>query len=476
MRHTPPIGAFAAIWRPEAPGRRATGTFTWDGEQGSARVVGHLVDLGAISFGPGDFVRDYDVLHANLDSTNYTLVGCREQVGSMYGDEVVSSARISCAVLVEGIHLDTIDDVFAAVSFRLDTADDWLGRAGLSHNLRGKPTVRSEVVYEAGPNDDAGAWTIADGVSTSRDEAPQSIRTTRTHSLTYRPPGGLSLLEALETVRAVQRFAALCTGGLPEANRVAVEHATNRLGTNRNGEPAPDIHAVYFAQHSTSRPKSRDVPSVTLAGLGGAAVLDRWLERHEQIRSVLNMIITQQAGDIPYVEQAFITNALCAELLDRHDRSSMDGGDVRVDADRFARLSEAALNAVEEADRDELRRILRFANTPPLQQRLKRLAVTADPNRQTLFKEVKHGRWADVTMGTRNALTHAGGLARDERSRALHWLSVSVRWVVIANVLGPLDPAITEPLLTSPAAQTAAAHLGDAVETLGAYLDETRRR
>ncbi|HUF85514.1 MAG TPA: hypothetical protein VMQ81_13090 [Acidimicrobiia bacterium] len=92
MRHAPPIDAFAAIWRPENPERRATGTFTWDGEQGVARVVGHLVDLGGISFGPGDLLRSYDVLLANLDSTNYTLVGCREQIGSMYGDEVVSSA------------------------------------------------------------------------------------------------------------------------------------------------------------------------------------------------------------------------------------------------------------------------------------------------------------------------------------------------------------------------------------------------
>lgn len=184
MRNTPPVEAFAAIWRPENADRRVTGAFTWDGEQGSARVVGHLVDLDGISFGPGDFVRAYDLLHANLDSTNYTLVGCREQIGSMYGDEVVSSARISCRVLIEGVHLDTIDDVFAAVVFRLDTADDWLGRAGLSHNIRWKPTVRSEVVYEAGPNDEAGTWMIADGVNTSVDEAPQSIRTTRIHALT----------------------------------------------------------------------------------------------------------------------------------------------------------------------------------------------------------------------------------------------------------------------------------------------------
>ena len=147
--------------------------------------------------------------------------------------------------------------------------------------------------------------------------------------------------------------------------------------------------------------------------------------------------------------------------------------DVRVDADRFARLSEVALDAVEGTDREELDRILRFANTPPLQQRLKRLAVTADPNRQTLFTGVKHGRWAQVTMGTRNALTHADGLARDERSRALHWLNVSVRWVVIVNVLAPLQRGIADALLTSSPARTAAVHLSEAVETLGAYLDES---
>lgn len=473
MRNTPPVEAFAAIWRPENADRRVTGAFTWDGEQGSARVVGHLVDLDGISFGPGDFVRAYDLLHANLDSTNYTLVGCREQIGSMYGDEVVSSARISCRVLIEGVHLDTIDDVFAAVVFRLDTADDWLGRAGLSHNIRWKPTVRSEVVYEAGPNDEAGTWMIADGVNTSVDEAPQSIRTTRIHALTHRPPGGLGVRDALEIVRALQRFAALCTGQLPEANRVVLEHPTNTVGTKLNGEPASVTHPVYFAQNSTSRPKSGDVPPVTLAGLGGAAVLDRWLERHEQIRSVISMIIAQQAGEVPYLEQMFINNALCAELLDRHDRSSVDGADVRVDADRFARLSEVALDAVEGTDREELDRILRFANTPPLQQRLKRLAVTADPNRQTLFTGVKHGRWAQVTMGTRNALTHADGLARDERSRALHWLNVSVRWVVIVNVLAPLQRGIADALLTSSPARTAAVHLSEAVETLGAYLDES---
>jgi hypothetical protein len=471
VRHTPPTDASASIWQPDRPERRVTGRFTWDGERGSAQVIGHLVELGGVSFAPADWVRTYDLLHANLDGTNFTLVGCRERIGSIYRDEVVSSAHISCRLLIEGIHLAAIDDEFAAVVFRLDSADDWIGRAGLSRKVLWKPTLRSEVVYEAGPNDEAGTWTIADGVTTSLDEAPQSIRTTRIHTLTHRPPRGVDVRAALETVKAVQRLAALCTGRVPEATSVVLEHPVLTAGTNLSGEPAPRRYPLYFDQRSADGPRADGVPPVTLAGLGGAAVLDRWLERHDEIRSVVTMIIAVRAGEIPYLEQMFINNALCAELLDRHDRSGAEGGDVRTDADQFARLTEAALGAVDGGDREELARILRYANTPPLHQRLKRLAVTADPIRKTLFAEVKHGRWAQVVAGTRNALTHADGLARDERSRALHWLNASVQWVVIVNVLAPLHEAIAEALLTSSSAQTAAGHLGAAVETLGAYLD-----
>ena len=472
MKGEPPTDAFAAIWRPEDPARRVTGAFTWDGQRGSARVVGHLVDVDGLSFGPADMVRTYDVLHANLDSTNYTLLGCREQIGSMYGDEVVSSARVSCQVLIEGVHLDMLDDAFAAVAFRIDSADDWVGRAGLSREIRWKPTVRSEVVYEAGENDEAGTWRIADGVTTSLDEAPQSIRTTRTHTFTHRPASGLDVLSALERVRAVQHFAALCTGRLPEAAAVRLEHPTSTMGSDFDGEPAPETHPVFFSQGSTSTPTSRDIAHITLAGLGGAAILDQWLERHEQLRSVVSMILSQQAGEIPYLEQMFINNALCAELLDRHDRSSEEGGDVRVDAERFQRLTEAAVAAVDEDDRDELERILRYANTPPLHQRLRRLADSADPKRSTMFATVRHGRWAQVTAGVRNALTHADGLARDERSPALRWLNESLRWVVIVNILAPLHPGVAQALLTSSGATTAGSHLKDAVALLGAYLDE----
>ena len=473
-KHTPPTEALAAIWAPERPEVRVSGTFTWDGSRGTARVVGHLEELGGVSFGPGDMVRTYDVLHANLDSTNYTLVGCREQIGMMSGDEYVSSALITCRALIEGIHLASPDDLFAAVRFRLDAGDDWLGRTGLSREITWRPRVRSEVVYEAGEDDEAGTWKISDGVNTSVEEAPQSIRTTRIHAITHRPDGGLNVQQALETVRAVQRFAALCAGWLPVANNVALEHPTDTVGTNLDGSPAAVTHELFFDQDSAAaHPKPGDIPPVTLAGLGGAAVLDAWLDRHEQIRSVVSMVISQQAGEIPYLEQMFLNNALCAELLDRHDRIGVTGGDVRVDANQFAQLTAAALDAVDGDDRKELERILRYANTPPLQQRLKRLAQTADPDRSTLFVGVKHGRWAEVAMRARNALTHDDGLATGDRVDALHWVNVSLRWVVIVNALAPMHPHIAASLLTSPGAQTAAVHLGDAVATLHAHFDQS---
>lgn len=471
-RTTTLTDALASIWEPDARDRRVSGTFTWNEDGGTARVIGHLQPISAGSFGPGDLVRPYDLLHANLDSVNYTMIGCQEQIGIMAGDEFVPNATINCRVLIAGVLLNTVDDSFAALRFRLDAADSWVGRGNIENRLLWKPRVKSEVIFEVGDPDAAGAWSLTDGVDVRAEQNPQSVRTTKLTTFVYQPDDGVTVKQAIETVHAVERLAALCSGRSAPANEVSLDHPTETRGQTIDGDPVPSHHTLFFKQTTTSGStgRRRNVPPITLTQLGGAIVLDPWLGRCEELRVVVNMVVADQASEITYLEQRYLSNALGAELLDRHDRSTGPDGDVRTDPERFDALRDKVLAAVDGDDRADIERLMRHANVPPLYERLGRLARTADPDRRWLFHDLKHGRWAMAAADVRNALTHQDGLASDERVKPLYWLNTSVRLVVIANVLAPLGNGIAERLLTSDAAQSASRRLRASVEAFEEYL------
>lgn len=466
LKHEPPERAFASIWRPGDPDRRVSGVFSWDGSQGTAVVEGHLQDEFLVAgVRMGGQLPTYEILHAVIDGVRCTLIGCQESTGSIAADEYVETGLIFCAAFITDTHLDSMDHRFESLSFRFDSADDWFGRRSLTRKRIDGPPLKYEISFEAGDPDVVGTWKIVDGYSAPLTQAPLSVSLTRLHTLVHRPAEGLELNTAIEVVKAVQRLAGLCSGWLP-----AAEHVTLTPYTQPEDEYVRTC-ALFFDQGATATPKLGDRPLVTLAGIGGAAVLEPWLDRHDIARTVVGLLLAHQSGELLYFEHQLMNLALCAELLDRHDHSHDEGGDVRSDAAEFAAMSEQAIAAVSGSRKKRLKSILKFANQPQLSDRLERLAHVADPDGTTLFAGTDRATWAQVAARCRNTLTHADGLAASDRVKALSAVRDSLRWVVTVALITPLRDDVNVAMLTSRKAQHVASQLPDAVAQLSHHFN-----
>tara|TARA_R110002110_G_scaffold296634_1_gene510848 strand:+ start:294 stop:1727 length:1434 start_codon:yes stop_codon:yes gene_type:complete len=469
-----PTNAIAAVWHPGDDQSRLTGTFSWEDDDGGiARLAGDLEQWPEGEFWPEMSVKHHDLLHASLNGQHYTLVDCRETNSLTSADEYLPVSNVRCRSLVEGL-LDSRDVVFGAVKFRLDDGDLWVGRHGIERTHLWKPVTSAQIQFTAAEDDIAGSWSISDGLATSTDVAPQSVRLQRLSTFTYRPPEGLTLDAALDAVYAIEVLASLCCGRRISANTLRLEHATETWGTTAAGDPSPVFFSVFHRRWnhngSPSKQGGDEPPPVTLAGLGGAQVLGRWMERHADIRSIASMVLADQQNELRYLEQRYLNNALGAELLDRHENAKTDEGDVRSDPGQFDELVNQAIAGVGDDHRDELERILQFANTPPLHQRLQRLARNIDPDRKSMFAEVKHGTWAQVAAAVRNGFTHQDGLASGDRFIHLHWLNESLRWVVLTNLVAPLHPTAAETFLNSFNASGVAEEIGASVVALSEHF------
>jgi hypothetical protein len=270
------------------------------------------------------------------------------------------------------------------------------------------------------------------------------------------------LEDALGSLGAVQALLSLVGAGATDVLGVKAHHAACRVRDSERElyDPVRVIVSWSRRRPEQAAPFETQIRRgrgalITFEEFGGVAGLARWLDVYEASKLAVGMLMAPIYAHRMPAENRFMNTCGALEALHRewHPLS-------QAEEDAAATRRKEIIDAADRADRDLLKRALRYAHEPALDARIRGLGSAVPNSSSALVGDLKH--WSAAVSFVRNRIAHPPDAAQREKEREAGvegpdgeiylYLTRSVRWFAIATLLhrvGVSDAILAEALSTS---------------------------
>lgn len=423
------------FWLPAAPDNQVAGTLTFTQEDGChLRLLGTLTEVTDL-FAAGEPQEGTELIHG-LTSTGVpvTILGAFRTQHQMSFPGLVTETHFG-NVLGLGLHFSSsTDSLFRRSVVRFDGMENWLGERPftLDRDVQAK-VVKLNVLRSPQASFAAMLDCVVETGSilyTSNRPATE-YRLTAHSTMSIKATEPQSLDWHLAGAARLQELASLCTGHYLPLVSLSLEG----LKLPGAGRPA-EVRIYVRIQHPEAGARPRyEAPIVAgreLAELAPGAVA-RWFDEYDRLRPAINLFFAVTGSKDMFSSVRFL---LCAQALEVFHRMTSEA--LIVDERSYEALRLALVAAIPPGTQRNMREkivsMLRFANEPSLNQRLKSMIKALEEE----FGERPAGLSKAFFRGvvdTRNYLTHYPAELRDKAfdGADMHW--ACRRMIMLLTVL-----------------------------------------